>query len=393
MRLLPTVLASGLLAPSAAAVPASPAEATVFIRVTGDVLEEYVKGWKQESARREVEIATGSGFTLSPSGYVLTNHHVVARRQYTVPSPQPDVTEVRVRLDVKRIDVVVPAATGSSERVLEASVVAADPELDLALLSVGAADLPYQPLGDSDALELGQPVTAWGFPLGHGVEVARERPQEALPTVAASPGSVAALRADDEGDARYIQTDVTLNPGNSGVPLLDEDGYVVGVVRMKLVKADRVGFAIPVNLAKDFLEGHLASVLPPRLRLGPMQSFDWKGLPLRVPEGMRDDSRVRLRWDARGCPEEVTLVIERVASPWSAAELETHLLAGGFGGPRTLPRPRKRAGGRPRDRLGSPRGGGARPGDPGGELGGGRRGAPLPGPPRAGGYNPARRPP
>src|SRR3989449_252514 len=152
MRLLPTVLASGLLAPSAAAVPASPAEATVFIRVTGD----------RDAA--------------------------------------------------------------------------------LALLAVGASALPSPPLGDSDALELGQPVTAWGFPLGHAVEVARERPREALPTVAASPGSVAALRNDDEGDARYIQTDVTLNPGNSGGPLLDEDGYVVGVVRMKLVKADRVGF-------------------------------------------------------------------------------------------------------------------------------------------------------
>src|SRR6266571_1162610 len=314
MRLLPTLLALGLLAPSAAPGAASPAQATVFIRVTGDVLAEYVKGWKQESARREVEIATGSGFTLSPSGYVLTNHHVVAGREYTVPSRQPDVTEVRVRLDVKRIDVVVPAATGSSERVLEASVVAADPELDLALLSVGAAYLSDLPLGDSDALELGQPVTAWGFPLGHAVEVARERPREALPTVAASPGSVAALRTDDEGDARYIQTDVTLNPGNSGGPLLDEDGYVVGVVRMKLVKADRVGFAIPVNLAKDFLEAHVPSVLPARLHLGPMQSFDWKGLRLRVPEGMRDDSRVRLRWDAGGAPEEVTLVIDRVGS-------------------------------------------------------------------------------
>ncbi|PYQ18392.1 MAG: hypothetical protein DMF79_15175, partial [Acidobacteria bacterium] len=182
MRLLPTAVASGLLALAAAAVPASPAEATVFIRVTGDVLAEYVKGWKQESARREVEIGTGSGFVVSPSGYVLTNHHVVAGREYTMPSRRLDVGDVRVRLEVTRIDVVVPSAAGSAERVLEASVVAADPELDLALLSVGASDLPSLPLGDSDALELGQPVTAWGFPLGHTVEVARERPQEALPT-------------------------------------------------------------------------------------------------------------------------------------------------------------------------------------------------------------------
>src|SRR6266702_8499192 len=148
MRLLPTLLAFGLLAPSAAPGAASPAQATVFIRVTGDVLAEYVKGWKQESARREVEIATGSGFAVSPSGYVLTNHHVVAGREYTMPSRRLDVPEVKVRLEVKRIEVVVGADAGSPEHVLEASLVADDPELDLALLSVGASDLPSLPLGD-----------------------------------------------------------------------------------------------------------------------------------------------------------------------------------------------------------------------------------------------------
>ena len=356
MRLLPAAVASGLLALSASAALASPGQATVFIRVTGDVLAQYVKGWKQENAQREVEIATGSGFIVSPSGYVLTNHHVVAGREYTVPSRQLDVPEVKVRLEVKRIEVVVGADAGSPERVLEASLVADDPALDLALLSVGASDLPSLPLGDSDSLELGQPVTAWGYPLGHAVEVGRERPREAVPRVAASPGSVAALRPDEEGGARYIQTDVTLNAGNSGGPLLDADGYVVGIVRMKLARADHVGFAIPVNLAKDFLEGHLGSALPTRLRLGPMQSFDWKGLRLRVPDGMRDDSRVRLRWDSGSAPDEVSLVIDRVASPWSTADLEAHLLAGGFGAPRTVPRPQKRTAGRPRDRVGSARG-------------------------------------
>ncbi|HSB61695.1 MAG TPA: trypsin-like peptidase domain-containing protein, partial [Vicinamibacteria bacterium] len=210
--------------------------------------------------------------------------------------------------------------------------------------------------GDSDALEVGQPVTAWGFPLGRAVEVGRGPGHAAAPRVAASPGSVAALRADDEADPRYIQTDATLNPGNSGGPLVDEDGYVAGVVRMKLTRADRVGYAIPVNLAKDFLEAHVPFVLPSRLRLGPMQSFDWKGLRLRVPEAMGDNSAVRVRWDSGGTADEVSLVIDRVASPWTAGDLEAYLLAGGFGGPRAAPRPRLRAAGRARDRFGSARG-------------------------------------
>lgn len=355
MLRLTAALALVLLARAAAA-GASAAEATVFVRVTGDVLAEYVQGWKQEKAQREVEIASGSGFVVAPSGYVLTNNHVVGGGEFTVPSRRLDVAEVRVRLEVKRIEVVVPATESEAERVLEASVIAADPDLDLALLSVAASDLPFLRLGDSDALEPGQPVAAWGFPFGRAVEVGREPGRAAVPAVAASPGSVAAVRSDDEGDARYIQTDVTLNPGNSGGPLVDEDGYVVGIVRMKLIRGDRVGFAVPVNLAKDFLEAHAPSILPPRLRPGPLQSFDWKGLRFRVPEGMGDTSAVRLRWDSGSARGEVALAIDRVASPWSVEELEAHLLAGGFGGPRATPRPRHRAAGRARDRFGSARG-------------------------------------
>jgi S1-C subfamily serine protease len=355
MLILPAVPALLALGVTAATGLASPAEGTVFIRVTGDVIEEYVQGWKQENAEREVQIATGSGFVVAASGYVLTNHHVVSGREFTVRPPRLELPEVRVRLEVKRIDVVLPASEAGPERALEATVVADDPDLDLALLSVVASDLPWIPLGDSDALELGQRVTAWGFPLGTTPEVGRGPGRMEAPRVAASPGSVAALRADDEGDARYIQTDVTLNPGNSGGPLVDEDGAVVGIVRMKLKKADRVGFAIPVNLAKGFLEGLLFSTLPTRLRLGPVQSFGWKGLRLRVPEGMGDTSRARLRWDSGGGAEEVSLVVERVATPWTAAALEAHLLAGGFGGPLMAPRPRKRAASREHGRFGAAR--------------------------------------
>src|SRR5687767_6842206 len=186
VSMLPAVGAPVLVALALGAAPSPPAEATVFIRVVGDVVAEYVRGWKQEKADREVAIGTGSGFILAPSGYVLTNHHVVSGGEVTIPSGGPDLPEVRVRLEVKRIEVVVPASEAGPERVFDATLTAEDPDADLALLSVPATDLPWLPLGDSDALDLGQPVTAWGFPLGTRPEVARQRRRLDTPTVAAS---------------------------------------------------------------------------------------------------------------------------------------------------------------------------------------------------------------
>ena len=343
----------------AAARPADPATGTVFIRVTGDVLTDYVRGWKQQKAQRDVQIATGTGFLVSPEGYVLTNRHVVAGGEITT-ARQRQEQEPRARSEVKRIEIVLPAGDGAGERAFAASVIADDPRLDLALLSVPGLDLPWLPLGDSDALNLGESVTAWGFPLGQAVEVGRTeeevgRPEQedVAPEVAASPGSVAALRLDGEGEARYIQTDATLNPGNSGGPLVDEDGYVVGIVRMKLAAGDHVGFAIPVNLAKDFVEAHAPAGLPARLRLGSLQSFEWKGLRLRLPDGMADVSPSRLRWSSGGGADEVSLIVDRVASPWSVVGLEGHLLAGGFGEPASTPRRRRPPSGRARDRFGA----------------------------------------
>ncbi len=209
---------------------ASPDKATAFIRVRGDVRKEYVEGWKRLVEKPDVEIATGTGFVVAPSGYLLTNHHVVSGEEQVVHVSRMDVL---VSADVKRIEVILPGGPEDEGRRLSASVVAVDPELDLALLSVAAADLPFLPLGDSDALERGQAVTAWGFPFGRKVEVGRAPSPEVVPRVSASPGHVSALRDDDAEEVRYIQTDATLNPGNSGGPLVDEDGYVVGVVGMK----------------------------------------------------------------------------------------------------------------------------------------------------------------
>ena len=302
----------------------APSEATVFVRVIGVMRAEIQHAWKETRESEDVEIATGSGFVVSPSGYVLTNHHVVSGRDLEM---RRDGKPVRVSLEVKRIEVVFPA-DGTR---LEAHVEASDADLDLAVLSVNGNDLPFVGLGDSDALEPGQPVQVIGFPFGRAVEVGRPVTAETVPEPTVTRGSVGALRESEQGEARYIQTDAIVHPGNSGGPMLDEKGYAVGVIRMRLERGSSPGpaFAIPINRVKDFLESSsLERVFPGRrLRLGPPQSLDWKRLRFRLPDAFDDASasRLRVEWAP---PQEVALLVERVASPLALPDLERTLRDG-----------------------------------------------------------------
>ncbi|HKC11810.1 MAG TPA: trypsin-like peptidase domain-containing protein, partial [Vicinamibacteria bacterium] len=317
------VLLLGLARTVVADVAAPPEEATVLIRVIGEVTEEYDRGWKQSRERSDVEIGTGSGFLISAFGHVLTNQHVVSGSELTV---NRRGTPVRVKLEVKRIEVVLP----TDGRRFEAAVDAADTDLDLALLSVTGAGLPFIPLGDSDVLEPGQPVRVLGFPFGREVEVGRAGTQDAPIQASVSRGVVAALRAGDEGEPRYIQTDASVNPGSSGGPMLDEEGYAVGVIRMRLGRGPGVGFAIPINRVKDFLEvSGLERVFPARRRqLGPVLSPEGKGLRLRLPEGLEDTAPTRLRLYAADPSCDLALHVDRLATARGLSDLEALLLSG-----------------------------------------------------------------
>lgn len=324
MRAGPLALAVLALARvGAAAETDSVSKAAVFIRVIGAVRAEYQDAWKETVERRDVELGTGSGFVISSSGYVLTNHHVVTGEEATL---ERGGRAVRVQLEVKRIEVVLPA-DGSR---LEAHVEASDPDLDVAVLSVAGTELPSIGLGDSDAVSAGDPVMVVGFPFGRAVEAGKTVTAETVPQPSVSRGTIAAVREGEEGEARYIQTDATVNPGSSGGPMVDEDGRAVGVVRMRLARGVGLGFGIPINRVKDFLEANGFDRIFParRLRLGPLQPFSGKGLRLRVPETLEDASPSRLRVEWGAPPAEVGLVIERVATPLGIADLESRLLSG-----------------------------------------------------------------
>jgi serine protease Do len=158
----------------------------------------------------------GSGFIVDSSGYILTNHHVVA---------QPD--RIRVRL--------------ADKRELPATLVGSDPSTDIALLKVSANNLPALPLGDSDRLRVGEWVCAIGNPyrFDHSVTVG----------VVSSKGR----KIYDPSFDAYIQTDAAINPGNSGGPLVNAAGEAIGISSAVSLQGQGIGFAVPSNVAKDVL--------------------------------------------------------------------------------------------------------------------------------------------
>ena len=163
----------------------------------------------------------GSGFIVTHDGYILTNNHVV---------DGPDNMTIEVTL--------------SDGRSFPAKIVGKDPSYDLAVIKIDAKDLPTIPMGDSDKLDVGEWVIAIGNPYGFESSVT-------VGVVSAKNRSVRARNLNFDG---FIQTDAAINPGNSGGPLLDLSGRVIGINTAIVPYAQGIGFAIPVNMAKQIVD-------------------------------------------------------------------------------------------------------------------------------------------
>ena len=171
------------------------------------------------------DYGSGSGAIIRPDGMILTNAHVVGTAR-----------AVRVGL--------------ADGRTLDGTVMGRDPTLDVAVVRVPASKLPAATLGNSDALQVGQLAIAIGNPLGLDRTV--------------TTGVVSALNRSPTGDAsggNFIQTDAAISPGNSGGPLLNSSGQVIGINSAELSGqgVQGLGFAIPINLAMEMANQVLAT--------------------------------------------------------------------------------------------------------------------------------------
>lgn len=200
----------------------------------GDPFEEFFREFfdlpkspyrpKQRYRQYKAE-GGGSGFIISPDGYILTNEHVVK-----------DATEIKVIVNID-----------GNEKEYKGKIIGKDTKTDIAIIKINAKNLPYAKLGDSDKIRIGEWVIAIGSPFG----------LEQTVTV----GIVSALRQRVRVEGReyrdFIQTDAAINRGNSGGPLCNLQGEVIGIntaIYAPTGVFSGIGFAIPINRAKEILD-------------------------------------------------------------------------------------------------------------------------------------------
>ena len=176
----------------------------------------------------------GTGFIVSKDGLILTNKHVVSdsSASYNVYT--------------------------SDGKLYKAKIQATDPNNDIALLKISGSNFPYLTLGNSNSLQTGQEVIAIGNALGQYQNTVTTGVVSALNrTIQAGDG----YGTNNETLSNVIQTDVAINLGNSGGPLVNLDGQVVGINTATDQQGQSLGFAIPINAAKSFLEQNISSFL------------------------------------------------------------------------------------------------------------------------------------
>ncbi len=169
------------------------------------------------------KLGLGSGVILSDNGYILTNQHVAGNKYSNC------------------------FITTEDGKTFNGNVVWADNNIDLAIIKILANNLDYIKLGDSDQISLADEVYAIGNPIG--IEFQR------TVTKGIISGINRTIKVDDENYMEdLIQTDATINEGNSGGALINKNGELIGINTVKISDAEGIGFAVPINIIKPILE-------------------------------------------------------------------------------------------------------------------------------------------
>jgi S1-C subfamily serine protease len=219
-NVMPRLINDDFEAPPGSATPIPPREEIdaldAYSRVVVTVAEQLQPAVVNLRVGRGRNGGSGSGILYTPDGFLLTNAHVVQR----FPS-------VRIRLN--------------DGQEIEGRVVGSDPWTDLAIVQAQGNKLPCATLGDSAKLRVGQLVVAIGSPFGFESTVTAG----VVSALGRSLRTITGHLVDN-----VIQTDAALNPGNSGGPLVDSRGHVIGINTAVIAPAQGICFAIPINMAK-----------------------------------------------------------------------------------------------------------------------------------------------
>ncbi|PIR13621.1 hypothetical protein COV49_01555 [Candidatus Falkowbacteria bacterium CG11_big_fil_rev_8_21_14_0_20_39_10] len=226
---------------------------------------------KQTTEKQKFQAGSGTGFLISADGLIITNKHVVS-------AAEDKTAEYRIILN--------------SGQQYYAQLIGKDPLKDLAILKIFDKNLPFVELGDSDQLQAGASVVAIGNSLG--------RYQNSVTKGIVSGLGRSLEAADNSGNSEYldnvIQTDAEINLGNSGGPLVDLYGKVVGINVAKDLGGSSIGFAIPVNDARPVIKSvrEIGRIVRPKLGLRylmitPQMAVD-KNLPRETGAVIMDES-------------------------------------------------------------------------------------------------------
>jgi Do/DeqQ family serine protease len=208
---------------------------------SGDPQEEMLRRFfgrdDNGNGRPRTTPSSGSGFIIDTEGHILTNNHVVR-----------DASDITVTLN--------------DHRTYKAKVVGTDPETDVAVIKIAGDHLPVLPLGDSDQLRVGDWAIAIGNPLG------QLRGSVTVGIVSAQGRTDLNIWGGTPTFQDFIQTDASINFGNSGGPLCNIHGEAIGINTAINTSGQGIGFAIPINLAKHVADQLLASGKVQRAWLG-----------------------------------------------------------------------------------------------------------------------------
>lgn len=252
---------------------------------SGPTLEDFLRGLLDPDPQQQFRIQSGlgSGFIIDDEGHILTNEHVIR-----------GADEIEVTL--------------SDGRKLKGTVKGFDTTADLALVKVDEEDLPKAVLGDSEKVRTGEWTLAIGNPFAFGVFTNNSMPTVTVGVVSAVHRTLSRAGVSGRYYGDLIQTDAAINPGNSGGPLVNLDGEVIGINAAIISPSGAsagIGFAIPVNRAKDIL---------PYLKEGKVHRKGWLGVAI---QGIDSATAAEL-----GLPDTVGVLVRNVLESSPAEEAE-----------------------------------------------------------------------